>query len=178
MNFYNLFINIKINIGGYIYMDSKIKFEKLRELREYRHLKQTDVAVALNIQHTTYSNYKTGKREMTHETIYKLAGIFDIPLEDLMHLLIDVDRDIDFDAPKETEDSKDLAVLLEYTSNPYNKEKLRMLSAYEKKLMYYFEQLSKQDKEEIIEFTKINKKQEKALLIRFFLLFECIKYHL
>lgn len=158
-------------------MDSKIKFEKLRELREYRHLKQTNVAAALNIQHTTYSNYETGKREMTPETIYKLAGIFNVPLEDLMHLLIDVDRDIDFDAPKETEDSKDLAGLLEYTSNPYNKEKLRilseytsnpynkeklrMLSEYEKKLMYYFEQISNQDKEEIIEFTKIKSKKKR-----------------
>ena len=144
-----------------IYMDSKIRYEKLRELREYRHLKQTDVAAALNVQHTTYSNYETGKREMSPETIYKLAGIFDVPLEDLMHLLIDVDRDIDFDAPKETEESKDLAGLLEYTTNPYNKEKLKMLSEYEKKLIYYFEQISNQDKEEIIEFTKIKSKKKR-----------------
>ena len=98
---------------------------------------------------------------MTPETIYKLAGILDVPLQDLMHLLIDVDRNIDFDAPKETEESKDLAGLLEYTSDPYNKEKLKMLSEYEKKLMYYFEQISNQDKEEIIEFTKIKSKKKR-----------------
>lgn len=142
-------------------MDYEIKYEKLRELRKSRHLKQSDVAAALNIQHTTYSNYETGKRKIKPEIIYKLAGILDVPLEDLMHLLIDVDRDIDFDAPKETEESKDLAGLLEYTSNPYNKEKLKMLSEYEKKLLYYFEQISNQDKEEIIEFTKIKSKKKR-----------------
>lgn len=143
-----------------IIMEDKTRYDKLKALREYKHMTQAAVAAALNIKPTTYSNYETGQRHMDPETIYKLAGIFEVPLEDLMHLIIGVDEDISFDAPKKTESSEELNGLLEYTTNPNNKTKLKMLSSYETKLMYYFEKISNEDKEEIIEFTKIKSKKK------------------
>lgn len=128
---------------------------KLKELRKAHGYTQDYVASALDIVRQTYSHYETGKRTPSSETLFKLAGLYNISVDDLMQLTMDIDRNIHYDAPSPTQSSDDLADFLEYFNNPNNQKKYQMFSNLEKELLYYFEKISESDKKEIIEFIKI-----------------------
>ncbi len=128
---------------------------KLKELRKVHGYTQDYVAAALGIVRQTYSHYETGRRTPGSDILYKLAGLYNISVEDLMHLTIAVDRNINYDAPPPTQSSEDLAGFLEYFNNPNNRKKYQLFNSLEKELLYYFEKISEDDKREIIEFTKI-----------------------
>jgi len=49
---------------------------RLRQLREEKGVNQVDVAQHLNISRVTYSQYETGKRQMTYETLDLLAEYY------------------------------------------------------------------------------------------------------
>lgn len=53
--------------------------EKLRELRESYDLSQGQVAAALNIDRSTYTNYELDKTRPSLEMLVKLAHIFNVP---------------------------------------------------------------------------------------------------
>ena len=129
--------------------------KKLKELRKANCYTQDDVAAALGIVRQTYSHYETGKRKPSPEVLFKLAGLYNISVDDLMQLTVDVDREVSYDAPPPTRSSIELAGYLEYVNDPSNKRKLQLLSKTEKELLYYFDRISEKDKREIIEFTKI-----------------------
>ena len=86
-------------------------------------------------------------------TIQKNAN--NISIDDLMHLTIDIDRNVSYDAPTPTQASNDLAGFLEYFNDPANKKKYMFNTNLERELLFYFDKISEQDKKEIIEFTKI-----------------------
>ena len=142
-------------------MNDNVLSRKLKQLRISNNLNQTDVAQALGIGTTTYANYENGVRTPDITTVYKLAGIFKVSVEDLMHVFIGLDRNIDFDAPIPTDSSTELNAFIEYMEKPNNKNKLKRLSSYEKQLIYYFEKLSNDDKEEILEITKLKYRRSK-----------------
>ena len=58
--------------------------EKLRFLRKYQHLTQTEVAKELGINQRTYSQYETGANEPNFETLKKLANFFDVSIDYLL----------------------------------------------------------------------------------------------
>lgn len=128
---------------------------KLKELRTVYGYTQDYVASALGVVRQTYSHYETGNRTPSSETLFKLAGLYNISVDDLMQLTIELDRNIYYDAPPPTQSSEDLAAFLEYFNNPKNQKKYQYFSNREKELLYYFEKLDDIDKWEIIEFTKI-----------------------
>ena len=64
--------------------------EKLRELREDYDLSQSQVAMALSIDRSTYTNYELNKTQPNLETVVRLSRIFDVNVEDLMP---DLDED-------------------------------------------------------------------------------------
>ena len=134
---------------------------KLRELRKVYGYTQDYVASALGVVRQTYSHYETGSRTPNSETLFKLAGIYNISVDDLMQLTIELDRNIYYDAPPPTQSSEDLAAFLEYFNNPQNQKKYQYFSNREKELLYYFEKLDDMDKWEIIEFTKIKAHRER-----------------
>lgn len=136
-------------------MENSLLPSKLKELRKAYSYTQDDVAAALGVIRQTYSHYETGKRSPSPEMLFKLAGLYNISVDDLMQLTVKINRDISFDAPKPTRSSRDLSELLGYLNNPYNKKKLRLLTGIEKELLFYFEKLSDKDRKEILEFTKI-----------------------
>ena len=136
-------------------MDNSSLREKLINLRKLHNYTQDYVASALNIARQTYSHYETGKRTPSSEALYKLAGLYDISVEDLMQLVIDLDSNEYYDAPRITESANDINNLLEYINDPANSKKFSNLNGLEKELLYYFDKLTKHDKKEIIEFTKI-----------------------
>lgn len=133
---------------------------KLKELRTAHGYNQDYVASAVGVVRQTYSHYETGKRAPNPEILFKLAGLYNISVDDLLQLTIDIDRNIYYDAPAPTQSSEDLAGFLEYFNNPNNKKKYQMFTNLEKELLYYFEKISDSDKKEIIEFTKIKARKK------------------
>ena len=135
-------------------MKNTIIPEKLKELRKANGYTQDYVASYLGIVRQTYSHYETGKRTPNYETIYKLAGLYNISVDDLIQLTI-VSEELEeynyYSIPQNT----DLSDYLDYLNNPNNSKKFHLLNRFEKELLYYFEKLSESDRKEIIEFTKI-----------------------
>lgn len=136
-------------------MKKQLLAGKLKELRKAHSYTQDYVASALGIVRQTYSNYETGNRIPDPETLYKLAGLYNISLDDLMHLTIDLDRDISYDAPIPTQSSEDLSEFLAYFNDPKNQKKYRFFNNLEKELLYYFGKISEEDKREVIEIEKL-----------------------
>ena len=67
--------------GGTMQMSFERKSlgEKLRKLRESLNLSQGQVAKALNIDRSTYTNYELDKTRPNLETLVKLAHIYNVP---------------------------------------------------------------------------------------------------
>lgn len=51
-------------------------YERIRNLREDRDLKQSDIAALLNCTQVCYSNYETGKRDIPTEVLLLLADFY------------------------------------------------------------------------------------------------------
>lgn len=134
--------------------------KKLKELRNAHGYNQDYVASFLDVSRQTYSHYETGKRNPSSETLFKLAGLYNISVEDLMQLSIDLDKNVYYDAPAPTQSSQDLSGFLEYFNNPNNQKKYQYNTILEKELLYYFEKITEADKKEIIEFTKIKARKK------------------
>lgn len=141
--------------------ESNILPKKLKELRKAHSYTQDYVAEVLGIVRQTYSHYETGKRTPSSEMLYKLAGLYEISIDDLMHLTINLDRNIYYDAPAPTESSQEIAEFLEYFNSPSNQKKYQYNTNLEKELLYYFSKITDTDKKELIEIAKIkaHKKQ-------------------
>ena len=95
-------------------MKNKLLPQKLKELRKVNNYTQDYVAEVLGVVRQTYSHYETGKRTPDAEAFYKLAGLYNISVDDLLHLTIDIDREESYDAPAPTQASTDLSEFLEW----------------------------------------------------------------
>ena len=62
----------------------KLLYENIRNLRENRDVKQTELAKYLNVTQTTYSKYELGKINISIETLIKLADFYDVSLDYLV----------------------------------------------------------------------------------------------
>lgn len=133
---------------------------KLKELRLAHNYNQDEVAIALNVARQTYSHYETGNRTPSAKSLYTLAHFYHIDINDLLLLTIELDEEIIFTPPQNTQSTNDLIHFIEYTENAYNKKKLHLLNTYERRLLFYFEQLSHIDQDEIIEIAKIKAHRE------------------
>jgi transcriptional regulator with XRE-family HTH domain len=142
-------------------MRDSLLSKRLRELRKVNNYTQDDVAEVLQTSRQTYSHYETGLRKPSTESLYKLAGLYGISVEDLLKLSIELDENIYFDAPKPSQQSEDLSAFLEYFNDPKNKKKYQYNTNLEKELLYYFQKLSDEDKKELTEIAKIKAKKAK-----------------
>ncbi len=57
---------------------------RLRDLREDRDLKQTDIAKMLGIHQTVYSRYERGHQTIPLEHLVKLAEFYQVSVDDLL----------------------------------------------------------------------------------------------
>lgn len=57
---------------------------RLRELREERELRQTDVAQVTGIDQKTLSNYETGKTRPDSDALIRLADFFEVSIDYLV----------------------------------------------------------------------------------------------
>ena len=124
-------------------MNKKLLPAKLKELRTVHGYTQDYVASVLGIARQTYSHYETGKRKPSPDSLFKLAGLYNISVDDLMQFTLDIDRNISYDAPAPSQSSRDLEGFINF------------FNSIEKELYYYFNQLTDEDKEELIEFAKM-----------------------
>lgn len=139
-------------------MKQSLLSQRLKELRKVNNYTQDYVAVVIGTTRQTYSHYETGRRKPSTETLYKLSGLYNISVDDLLHLSVELDRNVYYEAPGPSKTSEDLSAYLEYFNDPRNQKKFRYNSNLEKELLYYFQMISDHDKREIIEFTKIKAK--------------------
>ncbi len=61
-------------------------FKRLRDLREDRDLKQTDIAKLLGIQQTVYSRYERGFQNIPIEYLIKLAEFYGVTTDYILGL--------------------------------------------------------------------------------------------
>ncbi len=132
---------------------------KLKELRKAHGYFQEDVAAVLNIGRKAYSHYETGRNTPSHEALYKLAGFYSIPVEDLLHISLTLDKNIYYDAPAPSQSSIELADFLEYFNTPAAIKKYQQFTFQEKELIYYYNKMSDADKEDIMTFIKLRAKR-------------------
>lgn len=111
---------------------------KLKELRKIHSFKQEDVAVDLGITRQAYSHHETRRHSPSPEVLFKLAGIYNISVDDLLQLTIELDRNIYYDAPAPTPSSESLAEFLEHFNNPTNQKKYQHCSTLEKEVLFLF----------------------------------------
>lgn len=59
---------------------------RLREIREDKNLKQSDVSKMLNVSQVAYSYYEIGKRQIPIDLLKKLARIYNVSTDYLLYL--------------------------------------------------------------------------------------------
>lgn len=130
----------------------------LKELRKAFNYSQEFVASHLNITRQTYSHYETGRITPPVNSLYNLAKLYGIPIENFLDLVVTYNINMDFAPKSQTTNidlSDDLTNYLEYTSTPAVQKKIRNLDHKERLLIYYFLQLDQRDQDDIITFLKV-----------------------
>lgn len=69
----------------------KLKFERIRNLREDRDLRQKDLAAVLCIDQSTYSDYENGIINIPIEALIKIADFYKVSLDYLVGRKDDID---------------------------------------------------------------------------------------
>lgn len=59
-------------------------YQRIRDLREDKDLKQEDLAKLLNCTQACYSNYENGKRDIPTEVLRKLADFYNVSIDYLL----------------------------------------------------------------------------------------------
>ena len=67
-------------------------YERMRNLREDKDLKQKDIAKMLNVAQTTYSDYENGKINMPTSILIKLAELYNTSIDYLLGMTDDNPR--------------------------------------------------------------------------------------
>lgn len=129
----------------------------LKNLRKSRNYTQEFVASYLCISRQAYSHYETGRAVPTNDTCYKIANLYSVHPNKIIELSLQpvnlADASISDNSPNDFDD------FLEYSSEQENYKKLRYLNHKEKELIYYFNNISTYDQEEILEILKIKLKR-------------------
>lgn len=138
-------------------MQDKQLGQFLKKIRKSYCYTQEYVASQLNIIHQTYSHYETGRIIPPTDSLYNLAKLYNLSIEDLMRYTVkyQVSPGCTPLQPELSADSKDLSNFLEYVEHPTNQKKFKSLNRREKELLYYFQQLSLDSQDEIIDILKL-----------------------
>ena len=105
-------------------MKSSLLSQRIKELRKVYNYTQDYVAEVLGITRQTYSHYETGRRTPSADTIFKLAALYNISVDDLLRLSVVLDKDVFYEAPIPTQSSDNLASYLSFFNDPKNQKNI------------------------------------------------------
>lgn len=158
-----LFILYKHNVFsflsmGYFVMNKLTLEQYLKELRKSCGYSQEFVASHLNITRQTYSHYETGRITPPVNSLYNLAKLYGVPVENFLDLVVTYTINMDFALKQQTgnmENNDDLNLFLEFTGTPAMKKKFKFLDRRERLLLFYYLQLERRDQDDILDFLKV-----------------------
>lgn len=164
VNGYSISIQVKRSVNCPVSEKTLEKY--LKELRKSYNYSQEFVASHLNITRQTYSHYETGRISPPLNSLYNLAKLYNVPLDNFLEFSININNNADDDntpgvecpAPDSLESrlaDDDLDMFLQHISAPENSKKFKSLKRQEKLCLYYYQLLDDRDKEDIIAFMKI-----------------------
>ena len=141
----------------------------LKDLRKSCNYSQEFVASHLNITRQTYSHYETGRVTPPVNSLYNLARLNGVPVENFLDLVVTYNINMDF-ALKPQDDgidmTEDLSFFIEYINAPENSKKFKFLNRWERQFLFYFLLMDKRDQDDILTFMKVkyqNRSKEKKL---------------
>lgn len=141
----------------------------LKDLRKSCNYSQEFVASHLNITRQTYSHYETGRVIPPVNSLYNLAKLYGVPVENFLDLVVTYNINMDF-ALKPQDDrldmTEDLSFFIEYINAPENSKKFKFLNRWERQFLFYFLLMDKRDQDDILTFMKVkyqNRSKEKKL---------------
>ncbi|MBO6133455.1 MAG: helix-turn-helix transcriptional regulator [Lachnospiraceae bacterium] len=133
----------------------------LKKMRKFKGFTQEYVASNLYISRQEYSHYETGRVMPSSEMCYKLANILSISPDQIIPLTVSeesrnvstnkVAGDFDIDSLSELLQDKDLL------------ERIQKLPQDEKILLFLYNSIPADDREEIIEILKIKYRKRKKM---------------
>lgn len=141
----------------------------LKDLRKSCNYSQEFVASHLNITRQTYSHYETGRVTPPVNSLYNLAKLYGVPVENFLDLVVTYNINMDF-ALKPQDNrldmTEDLSFFIEYINAPENSKKFKFLNRWERQFLFYFLLMDKRDQDDILTFMKVkyqNRSKEKKL---------------
>lgn len=150
-------------------MINKTLEQYLKDLRKSCNYSQEFVASHLNITRQTYSHYETGRITPPVNSLYNLAKLYGIPVENFLELVVTYKINMDFALKPQADKldmTDDLSFFLDFVNAPENSKKFKFLSRMERQLLFYFLLLDKRDQDDILAFMKVkyqNRSDEKKL---------------
>lgn len=124
----------------------------LKELRKSCNYSQEFVASHLNITRQTYSHYETGRITPPVNSLYNLARLYGIPVENLLDLVVTYNINTDFVRPVSNPDLSDpdeVELFIEFVNDPRNYKKFQHLTHDERFLMYNYMMLDHRGQEDV-----------------------------
>jgi len=161
---------IHFRIYKIVYNYSLLIIEQyLKDLRKSCNYSQEFVASHLNITRQTYSHYETGRVIPPVNSLYNLAKLYGVPVENFLDLVVTYNINMDF-ALKPQDNrldmTEDLSFFIEYINAPENSKKFKFLNRWERQFLFYFLLMDKRDQDDILTFMKVkyqNRSKEKKL---------------
>lgn len=132
-------------------MEEKQLGQYLKTLRKTYAYTQEYVASHLDVSRQAYSHYETNRAMPSNDAIFKIASLYGISVDSLIEKSLVTDPGIEYAVP--VDDSKEQ--LYEFLNDEKNALKLKNLSRKEKELLFFFENISEKDQDEILAFLKI-----------------------
>lgn len=138
--------------------DDRTLEQYLKELRKSCNYSQEFVASHLNITRQTYSHYETGRITPPVNSLYNLAKLYGVPVENFLNLVVTYNINMDFARAAQSQsinNPDEFDLFVEYMNNPQNRNKFKYLNRDERLLLYYYQLLDARDKEDILDFMKL-----------------------
>ena len=134
----------------------------MKKLRKSCNYSQEFVASHLNITRQTYSHYETGRISPPVNSLYNLAKLYGISVDNFLDLAVTYNINDDFTPDANYHDNSiditdELDAFLEYINAPENSRKFKYLDRHEKLLLYYYSALDTRDQNDILTFMKVKR---------------------
>lgn len=134
-------------------MTNKTLGQYLKKLRKTFNYTQEYAASLLDVSRQAYSHYENGRAIPPNDTIYKIASLYNVSAEMLIELSLQTNSKLLHDEPATYK--ADLDSFLEYMDADNNNERYKNLSNREKHMIYYFNNISTADQDEILEIMQM-----------------------